>query len=83
VVNDKKNTPIKFLNHLNVIMPLNTPIDVGIPPPLIFGMRLYMKAKKNDIANSATIAIKITYGFSFISEYPASENLMICDAHIL
>ena len=42
VERDRKNTPSMFLNHLNVIIPLKIPIDVGIPPPLRFGIFLYI-----------------------------------------
>ena len=46
-MSDIENIPTRFLSHLNEIIPRRIPIEVGMPPPRRFGMRLYMYAKRN------------------------------------
>ena len=54
-------TPMIFRIHLKLIIPRRVAIEVGIPPPLRFGIFLYMLDKRKEIPISKTNAIGRKY----------------------
>ena len=65
LVRDIRNVPISVLSHLKVIIPRKIPIEVGIPPPPIFGSLLYINAKRIDKPKNAIITIGKRYRWLF------------------